>query len=174
MSYLDIKDYIGGQISDRWWVVRDGDPQARELFDRHYSRIRYADGRRPKLFVGPGEKIVMVSPLHGFLADPPVPQNPNVALLIWRSFRSMDQQHAKDGWGCNCAVFRNESLWQSSDLLIEGQEVMNLVWPWHNRAYTYVDPTQVASQNPGYCFKQAGWTTCGRTGRGLHVLEKFF
>lgn len=171
---LDYKDYIGGQISDRFWLVRDGDPQARDLFDRHYSRIRYADRRRPKLFVGPGEKMVLVSPRFGFLTPTPVPENHYVAMFVWRSFISGDRQHVVDGWGCNCSIFRNEGPWRSSDLILEAEELMQLCWPWHNRAYTYVDPKSIESANPGYCFKRAGWNTCGRTGRGLHVLEKHF
>lgn len=37
---------------DIWHEVKDGNDTARRIFDGHYSRIRYADGRRPALFVG--------------------------------------------------------------------------------------------------------------------------
>jgi hypothetical protein len=60
------------------------------LYDRHYSKYHYADGRRPKLFVGPGEKMVLLTTDH-------------LALFAWRKFRSMDGQQ-----GVNCAIFRNE------------------------------------------------------------------
>lgn len=45
-----------------WTQVRDGNDTVRQVFDRHYSRQRYRDGRQPKLFVGPGEKLVLMSP----------------------------------------------------------------------------------------------------------------
>lgn len=74
-----------------WLVRKDGDATCRELFDRHYSRYVYADGRKPKLFVGPGEKLVLLHVTE-------------LALCVWRKFISADGQQ-----GINCAIFRNES-----------------------------------------------------------------
>jgi hypothetical protein len=46
-------------------------------------------------------------------------------------------------------------------------------WPGE-RLYTYVNPRKVKSENPGYCFKVAGWTTCGTTKwRKLTILETY-
>lgn len=61
-----------------WIEVRDGDDSVRSLFDRHYSRRR-PTATRPasKLFVGPGEKLVLRT------ADA-------LAILVWRKFRSQD------------------------------------------------------------------------------------
>ncbi|MGP2435463.1 hypothetical protein ACTUQ0_14750, partial [Listeria monocytogenes] len=59
-----------------------------------------------------------------------------------------------------------------SSLLI--QSAMQMAWQrWPGqRLYTYVNPRKVASANPGYCFKQAGWRLCGITkSRKLLVLE---
>lgn len=42
-----------------WWLTKDGDRDCLALYERHYSAYRYADGRRRKLFVGPGEKLVL-------------------------------------------------------------------------------------------------------------------
>jgi hypothetical protein len=52
-------------------------------------------------------------------------------------------------------------------------EAVSLAWrKWPGqRLFTFVDPAEVASTNPGYCFKVAGFRFCGRTRRGLHVLE---
>lgn len=138
-----------------WCVVRDGDDRARGLFDRHYSRYRYADGRRPRLFVGPGEKLVLLTPGCD-------------ALFVWRKFRSMDSQV-----GVNCAVFRNEApaRYRSSDLIREAMQIAWERWPGE-RLYTYVNPRKVRSSNPGCCFKAAGWHRCGVTRRrGYIVLE---
>ena len=42
-----------------WWLTKDGDADCLELYERHYSAYRYKDGRTRKLFVGPGEKVVL-------------------------------------------------------------------------------------------------------------------
>lgn len=42
-----------------WWITRDGDLDCLAIYERHYSAYRYADGRGRRLFVGPGEKLVL-------------------------------------------------------------------------------------------------------------------
>ena len=136
-----------------WAPARDGDATVRAVFDRHYSRRRYRDGRSPTLFVGPGQKLV----LRTVAGD---------AILVWRKFISRDHQQ-----GVNCAVFRNEGRLRSSELLTEAMQVAWRRWPGE-RLYTYVDGRQVRSTNPGYCFICAGWRPCGYTSdRGLRILE---
>ena len=136
-----------------WTQVRDGNDTARHIFDRHYSRHHYKDGRTPSLFVGPGEKIVLLTPCAR-------------ALLVWRKFISADNQE-----GVNCAIFRNEGAGLSSELLMSAMQIAWERWPGE-RLYTYVNPRKVQSVNPGYCFKKAGWTACGITKcRKLLVLE---
>ena len=136
-----------------WWHTKDADPSVRAIFNRHYSRRRYRDGRQPKHFVGPGEKMVLMTP-------------DATAICIWRKFRSLDRQE-----GINCAVFRNEGPRQSSVLIRAAVIEARQRWPGA-RLYTYVDPSAIRSPNPGFCFKRAGWRFCGRTkDRGLHILE---
>lgn len=140
-------------FGEGWQTVIDGDDTARAIFDRHYSRYVYADGRKPRLFVGPGEKMVLL------WADA-------AALFVWRKFISANQQT-----GINCAVFRNEGTVKSSDMIRQAQEIADDRFGIE-RHYTYVAATKVASANPGYCFKMAGWRFCGRTKhRKLHILE---
>ena len=137
----------------RWFGVRDGDPRARALYARHYSCYHYADGRKPKKIVGPGEYMMLMTPG----AD---------ALFVWRKFMDASGQQ-----GVNCAVFRNESRHLSSDLVREACELAWQRWPG-SRLYTYVNPRAVRSANPGYCFKVAGWRVCGQTKeRQLLILE---
>lgn len=137
----------------------DGDPSCRAIFDRQYSRYVYADGRRPKLFVGPGEKMVLM-------------QSDGLALCVWRK-----QEFTKDGQtGVNCAIYRNESPRQASQML---RDAMRLAWErWGGeRLFTYVDPRKVAPtmerSRPvwGWCFYKAGWRFHGLTKQGLHILE---
>ena len=80
-----------------WRLSRDGDPVGLQLYRRHYSRRVYADGRDPALFVGPGEKTVLLS-------------HDDDALFVWRKFIDASGQD-----GVNCAVFRNESPHTASD-----------------------------------------------------------
>lgn len=102
-----------------WRAVKDGDDLARAFFDGHYSRKRYADGRRPKLFVGPGEKLVLVTPCRR-------------ALFVWRKFIAADGQE-----GVNCAIFRNAGAGLSSFLIREADAIADERWPG---ALFFVDP----------------------------------
>ena len=145
--------YQTALVEGYWLPVSDGDPRARDLMRRHYSAHHYADGRNPRLFVGPGEKMVLLT-------------LPCDALFVWRKFISDDGQT-----GVNCAVFRNESPILSSTLIREAMELAWARWPGQ-RLYTYVNPRKIASTNPGYCFKRAGWRTCGMSKGGLVILER--
>lgn len=136
-----------------WWLTKDGDLDCLALYERHYSAYRYADGRERKLFVGPGEKLV----LRTRDAD---------AMFVWRKFIDDSGQD-----GINCAVFRNESAHRSSDLIRQADSIADCLWS-DRRHYTYVKGEAVRSTNPGFCFQRAGWRKCGRTRGGLIVLER--
>lgn len=149
-----------GLIDGYWLPVKDGDERAAALYRRHYSAYQYADGRRDRygyrnrfLIVGPGQKTVLMT----LDCD---------ALFVWRKFIDKSGQT-----GVNCAVFRNESPVLSSALILEADQIAWERWPGE-RLYTYVNPGAIQSANPGYCFKRAGWHECGRTQRGLVILEK--
>lgn len=145
-----------------WLPAKDGDPRAFAIMRRHYTYQAYQDGRRAaggnyrnrRLFVGPGEKMVLMT------ADCD-------ALFVWRKFKDDSGQT-----GVNCAVFRNEGPLLSSALILAAEQIALLRWPGE-RFYTYVDAKRVLSSNPGWCFRCAGWRVCGRTkSRGLLILEK--
>lgn len=138
----------------RWYATCDGDLQALALYLHHYSARHYKDGRKRRLFVGPGEKMVLITAKGD-------------ALFVWRKFRSIDRQA-----GVNCAVFRNEGKIKSSELI---KEAMGLAWQrWPGeRFYTYINSQKIRSTNPGYCFLQAGWQKCGMTKKGLVILEVY-
>lgn len=140
-------------FADSYWLgVKDGDPRAYALYQRHYSFRIYKSGRRNRLIAGPGEKMVLLT----FQTD---------ALFVWRKFDDMRHEP-----GVNCAVFRNESRIQSSTLILEAMELAWDRWPGE-RLYTYVNAKKIKSSNPGYCFKKAGWRSCGLTKGGLTILE---
>ena len=147
-------------IEPLWWLTRDGDDYARELFEKHYSRIRYADGRKSKKIVGPGEYIL----LRTWEAD---------AIFAWRRFVDdcIDPRTGERQRGVNCAIFRNESRHQSSALVRQADAIADYAWPGE-RHYTYVNAEKIKSVNPGFCFISAGWRRCGKTKGGLIILEK--
>jgi hypothetical protein len=137
----------------RWFAILDGDPRGRDMLNRHYSARHYKDGRKPKLFIGPGEKMALMT-------------TDCKALFVWRKFIDDSGQT-----GVNCAVFRNEGPELSSSLILEAEQLAWQRWPGE-RLYTFVAPKKIKSSNPGYCFKMAGWNECGKTRNGLVVLEK--
>ncbi len=137
-----------------WWITNDGDARAAELYERHYSKYHYKDGRKPKKIVGPGEYIM----LRTWDGD---------ALFVWRKFKDDSGQQ-----GINCSIFRNESKYQSSELIRQADAIADFCWPGE-RHYTYVNASKIKSINPGYCFKAAGWKQCGITKvRKLIILER--
>lgn len=103
--------------------------------------------------LGPGETIL----LRTQLGD---------AVFAWRKFIDDSGQ-----LGINCAVFRNEGPALSSLLIRQADAIADHVWP-RERHYTYVHPGKIRSSNPGYCFLAAGWRRCGKTRKGLHILER--
>jgi hypothetical protein len=121
-----------------WWLTKDGDGDCLAMYERHYSAYRYADGRRRKLFCGPGEKIVLRT-------------EHCCAMFVWRKFKDESGQQ-----GINCAVFRNEGPNLSSLLIQQADAIADCVWP-NSRHYTYVKGEAVASSNAGFCFLKAGW-----------------
>jgi hypothetical protein len=128
------------------------DQEMRVLADRHYSR------RTPgaKQFAYSGRKLVLRN-------------EAGTILFVWMY---PDETMRLDGQrGYNCAIFRNESSRKSSEVILEAEQRAFDRWG-PNRLYTYVDPTKIASPNPGYCFKMAGWDFVGLSKAGKHLLVK--
>lgn len=141
--------------SSQWQLVRDGNPVVLDLFSRHYSKYQYKDGRKQNRIVGPGQRIVLIT-------------QDGRALFVWRKFIDKSGQT-----GVNCSVFRNESCFLSSELILQAEQFAKDRWPGE-RFYTYVNTEKIRSRNPGYCFKVAGWKECGITKkRKLLILEKW-
>jgi hypothetical protein len=138
-----------------WYVTKDGDRACIELYERHYSCYEYKDGRERKQCVGPGAHIM----LRTASAD---------AMFVWRKY--IDDTIPKQE-GVECAVFRNEGPFLSSELIRQADAVADFGWP-SERHYTKVDPEAVRSANPGYCFIKAGWRRAGYTRGGLLILER--
>lgn len=147
-----------------WVRLKDCDPDGRRLYDRHYSRYIYRDGRTPIKFIGPGEYIALITPALD-------------ALFAWRKFLDdADDGSGKRQEGVNCCIFRNEGPVRSSLLILAAELFAWDRWPG-NRLYTYVNGQATRSRRsqksaPGQCFIMVGWRPAGQTRGGLEILEK--
>lgn len=139
-------------LGELWSISDKGDRTALAMYLRHYSAKKRPQEADPLQFVGPGSPLVLIR---------------DEAVFVWRKF--IDD--CPLGGGINCAIFRNEGPVLSSTLIREADSFAWQKWPDDTRHYTYVDPREVQSTNPGWCFICAGWKKCGTTAKGLHVLE---
>ncbi len=131
--------------------VTRNDPQTVAMYQRHYSFK--AREHMPAKFGNPGHYIGLMTAKRD-------------ALFLWS-----EEKYRRDGQvGINCTVFRNESNLLSSDLIREAIDIAWRRWPG-KRLFTFVDASKIKSRNPGYCFKLAGWTSCGATKTGLLIFE---
>jgi hypothetical protein len=121
------------------------------LADKHYSRQTHGSNQ----FMPPGRTLVLRDEAGSVV------------------FGWLHQQKRDDGQaGYNCTIFRNESERLSSEIILEAEEIVRELWG-PSRLFTYVDGKRVRSGNPGYCFKQAGWSLCGKSQkRGKLLFEK--
>ncbi len=117
--------------------------------------LKERNGKNGKRIIGPGETILLIG-------------KDNKALFAWKK-----QKYSQDGQtGVNCCIFRNEGNELSSDLILQAEQIAWQRWPGE-RLFTYVNAGKIKSNNPGACFKKAGWKTCGITkARKLVILEK--
>lgn len=137
---------IPGVEAGTWQVRHRFDRAAAALADRHYSRERVGS---PQVG-GPGYLLVLVTPCER--ACWITKQH----ALTTRTARAL-----ADGLDAyRCAMFRNEGAGLSSDLIRAAVELTERLWgpPPADGWATYVRRDLVRSTNPGYCFKQAGWT----------------
>lgn len=132
-------------VDDAIWTRRDRfDHAAVRLADRHYSREKVGT---PQVG-GPGFLLVFVTPDE---------------LAVWISKRHSPEattaRAMADGFlGYRCAMFRNETGQLGSPLIREAVAITERIWgPSPHGWMTYVDRSKIKSQNPGYCFKKAGW-----------------
>jgi hypothetical protein len=139
-------------FADALVITTHFDGEMSMLADRHYSR-RTVGARQ---FMYSGRKIVI--------------RNTEGTILfgwLW----AHDDKRMDGQTGYNCAIFRNESERCSSDVILECEQIAFAKWG-PNRLYTYVNPGKIASVNPGYCFKMAGWKFLRRAKDGKHLLAK--
>lgn len=115
-----------------------------DLADRHYSRQTPGS----KQMGAPADSLAFVTPCQraGWLSQ--WTHHPDDGLLALR-----------------CAFFRNEGAGLSSELIVAAMRLTEALWPPELFAVyprdgwvTFIEPAKIASPNPGYCFKVAGWS----------------
>jgi hypothetical protein len=140
-----------------WVPILDGDEDARLTYEGHYSSKRSRARRRERgtrLFIGPGFKLLLSTPCRR-------------AVFAWR----LSRYRADGQAGAECTIFSNLGAGLSSELIRAADAIADVRWPGE-RHFTFVDPQEIASPNPGYCFKLAGWQFASRSSRGLHILDR--
>ena len=142
----------------RWAQVKRGDVFANALANRHYSRRRRAVN-----VGGPGSPIVLRTPEGD---------------ALWVAARSDFPRLDAFPWAWVNNYFRNESEHLSSELIREAVAVTLHLYGEApaDGLVTYIDPAQVSSPNPGYCFlvagfEPSGWTAGGHGRRSLRRLH---
>lgn len=139
-----------------WFRSWRADPLVRALADRHYSRKTVGASQ----FAPPGRNLT----LRTLAAD-----------AAWVTSWPRPEYVAHNWGDCwTCTLFRNESRNLSSELITEAMAATCATFgePPTGGFLTFVDQRQVASPNPGYCFKVAGFEEVGRTkDRGLLALQ---
>lgn len=139
IAEVTVPSLFGGTT---WEVVPRSDAAVRALRDRHYSTKR-PGGRT----AGPPGRVVVLRTDDGLAAWITHYPDPELAL------------DGLDRW--RCSLFRNEGPRLSSELIVEAMAKTLELWRGTTTArgwLTYVEPSRIASPNPGYCFLRAGWS----------------
>lgn len=139
-----------------WRATHKFNPRAVALADRHYSRVSLGAPQ----FMPPGESIVLLT---------------HEATAVWGWWRPGAGQRTRDGFDAwTCTIFRNESPILSSELVLDAEQALAGHDIGPDGLLTYVWDDRVRSENPGYCFKRAGWRPIGRSVDGCKtLLQKF-
>lgn len=135
-------------VAALWREAHKFDRTGARLADGHYSRRTVGSPQ----FMPPGQTLVLVT-------------HDDASVFGWwrphpaSGIRSMN---GLDGW--TCSIFRRTGGASASGLILEAEAALLAadLGCGPDGLLTYVWDAKVASGNPGYCFKVAGWHTAGR------------
>ncbi len=132
-----------------WQRVTKFDPRTAAIADRHYNRRAVGSNQ----FMPPGQTVILLSSCE------------RAVFGWWRPHPDcgFKAKNNRDGW--TCSIFRNEGAGLSSRLILDAEEfLVSLgVSCGPDGFLTYVWRAKVASPNPGYCFKMAGYNKVGES-----------
>jgi len=147
-----------------WELSHRQDQRARRVADRHYNRQTPGSPQ----FVPPGRCCVL------YASD-------DKGQAVWNTSWPFAEytKHEWAGAWVN-SLFRNEGMGLSSDLIREAvaatrwfhrnEESWNDPMP-EDGMITFIDESEVQSDNPGYCYLCAGFERVGRTEGGLVAVQ---
>jgi hypothetical protein len=140
----------------RWYLTDQADPRAIELADKHYSRKHKGSaGVMP-----PGRMVVLLT------------EDGNAVWgTSWPYAAMLRRTWATESW--MCTIFRNESPFLSSELILEAIAATRWIWgePPRDGMVTLIDAKKIKSTNPGYCYKMAGFQRIGFAKKGHTILQ---
>jgi hypothetical protein len=138
--------FVGTSVGN-WAVAPKFSPTGAKLADGHYSRRTFGSPQ----FMPPGETLVLVS-VDG-----------RSVFGWWRPHprSGIKAMNGLDGW--TCSIFRRTGGARASDLILEAEKRLSTSGRGCGPSglLTYVWDAKIASENPGYCFKRAGWHVAG-------------
>ena len=131
-----------------WAVSHKADKNGAKLADGHYSRRKIGAPQ----FMPPGDTLVLIRPNGVFGWWRPHPRS------------GIKAMNGLDGWTCSIFRLVDGAEGEASDLILEAERELARSGKGcgPDGMLTYVWPAKVESENPGYCFKNAGWHTAGR------------
>lgn len=140
-----------------WYRTHKGDPTVVRFADRHYSRVK----RGTNQVGGPGRTCVLITPDQR---------------AVWVTKYNIGGGNMDGFDAFRCGLFRNEGPTLSSTLIQAAMLFTESAWPERPKDewITWVNPALITSENPGYCFKKAGWWHEGETQSGLLIFRSHF
>jgi hypothetical protein len=139
----------------RWHLSHRFDRRALPLADRHYNRRKVGSPQ----FVPPGRCLVLLT---------------RDADALWVTSYPF-KEYVRHAWAgaLVCSLFRNESKFLSSELIVEACAATAAVWPVPPLGMiTFVDANKTRpKRDPGYCYLRAGFVNVGETKGGLVALQ---
>lgn len=140
-----------------WRLSHRADPEALELADRHYSRQKPGT----KQFVPPGRCLVLTARTDSGRA-------------LWVTSWPF-AEYVKHAWAGAwvCSLFRNEGAGLASEMIKDAVSATRAYFgdPPPLGMITFVLPKAIRSNNPGYCYKAAGWRPAGSAKDGKPCLQ---
>lgn len=140
-----------------WWnVVHKGTKAAVRTADGHYSRQKPGTSQ----FTRPGKNIVLLG------------QDERSVWVSWRPAKG----ERMDGLQCyECVMFSRKSGPVASEQIREAMVLTEEIWgpPPKDGWITFIKPEAVKSENPGYCFKRAGFKPFGTNATGKLLRLRF-
>jgi hypothetical protein len=140
-----------------WYLSSRADARAAALADRHYSRKTVGAAQ----FVPPGRCLVLLT---------------GAADAVWVSSWPYSE-YVKHAWAGAwlCSLFRNESVYLSSDLIVCAVAATRFWWGTapEQGMITFVNTAKVRKKRDwGRCYRRAGWCHVGYTRNGLLVFQQ--